>query len=92
MEKSVRMNLLVENPQEKPRACQMSLEFYQNARMTMGELRDMVRAGIFSWDFLEHHIREAQRPKGVVENSLQKFDDYSIGLGKTLHDKPINVW
>ena len=92
METSIRMNLLVENPLENPRECQMSLDFYQNARMTMGELRDMVRAGVFSWDFIEHHIREAQRPKDAVEKSLQKFDDYSTGIGKTLHDKPSNVW
>lgn len=92
MNASIRMSLPSENPHESPRDCRMSLDFYQNARMTMGELRDLVRARVFSWDFLEYHIREAQRPRSSIDKALDKLDDYSIGIGKTLHDKPSNVW
>lgn len=92
MENTVKFELPSGNSSGQTRECEMSLDFYQNARMTMGELRDMVRAGVFSWDFLEHHIREAQRPRSSIDKALDKLDDYSTGIGKTLHDKPSNVW
>lgn len=92
MENIVKIELPSGNSSGQTRECEMSLDFYQNARMTMGELRDMVRAGVFSWDFLEHHIREGQRPRSPIDKALDKLDDYSTGIGKTLHDKPSNVW
>lgn len=75
-----------------PRECRMSIDLYQNARMTMGELRDMVRERVFSWEFLEYVIRESRRPKGALEKTLGLMDDYTTGVGKTLHDKASNVW
>ncbi len=92
MDTTLRIDLPSDNPSDNPRECRMSLDFYQNARLTMGELRDLVRAGVFSWEFLEYHIRKAQCPRSPLDKTLDKLDDYTTGLGKSLHDKPSNVW
>lgn len=91
-ESTVKIELPSENPEEMPRECHMSIDLYQNARMTMGELRDMVREGVFSWEFLEYVIGQSRRPLTPIDKALQKLDDYTTGIGKTLHDKPCNVF
>lgn len=70
----------------------MSTELYQNARQTMGELRDFMRATGISWDFIQHQIDIANHPKSSIDKTIQKMDPYSTGPGKSLRDLPSNVW
>lgn len=92
MQNSVKIKLPSVNAEEQPRECRMSLDLYQNARMTMGELRDLVRAGVFSWEFLEYVIQDGQRPRSAVDRAMDKMDDYTMGIGKSLRGKRSNVW
>ena len=79
-------------PEEAPRDCHMSIELFQNARMTMGELRDFMREAGISWDFIRQKIEEAQHAPSPLDRTLRHLDDYSTGIGKSLHDKERNVW
>lgn len=72
--------------------CTMSLELFQNARMTMGELRDLAREGGFSWEFLQRQIEDAQRSPSTLDKIHAKMDDYSTGPGRSLHDKSSNFF
>ncbi|MDE5850336.1 MAG: hypothetical protein K2H38_09360 [Muribaculaceae bacterium] len=91
-EDTIDFKLPAENPEETSRECHMSIELFQNARQTMGELRDLVRETGISWDFLSQQIERAQHPSSPVDKALDRMDDYSTGLGKTLHDKDSNIW
>lgn len=92
MDNTVKIALPSVNLEDHPRECLMSIDLFQNARMTMGELRDLVREGVLSWEFLDYHIRFANTPRSAIDRTLDKMDDYTVGVGKTLHDKPTNVW
>ena len=70
----------------------MSLELFQNARMTMGELRDLAREGGFSWEFLQRQIEDAQHSPSPLDKIHAKMDDYSTGPGRSLHDKSSNFF
>lgn len=83
------IKLPAERPEEDMRDCHMSQELFQNASQTMGELRDWMRETGISWDCLHHHIERAQHVSSPIEKAL---DNYSTGLGKTLNDKPSNIW
>lgn len=72
--------------------CTMSLELFQNARMTMGELRDLAREGGFSWEFLQRQIEDAQHSPSPLDKIHAKMDDYSTGPGRSLHDKSSNFF
>lgn len=92
MQNTVKIELPAISAEEQPRECRMSLDLYQNARMTMGELRDMVREKVMSWEFLEYVVNESQRPRSALDRVMDKMDDYSTGIGRSLHDKPSNIW
>ena len=77
---------------ENCRACHMSVELYQNARQTMGELRDMMRTEGISWDFLRYWIEEGQKEMTPIVKAINSMDEYSTGIGRSLHDKGSNVW
>ncbi len=89
---TIDLELHAENPLDVSRECHMSLELYQNARQTMGELRDWMRTAGISWDFIQHHIDEAQRPKSAVDKAMDSMDDYTTGFGHSLQNKDHNVW
>lgn len=72
--------------------CGMSIELFQNARQTMGELRDFMRATGISWDFIQHQIDLASHPKSSIDKAIQAMNPYSTGPGKSLRDLPSNVW
>lgn len=72
--------------------CRMSVELFQNARQTMGELRDIMRMAGFSWDFIQHEIDLANHPNSPVGKALDSIDPYSTGIGNSLRDLPSNVW
>lgn len=91
-ENTVDMELTGEDGEDSNRECRMSVELYQNARQTMGELRDLMRETGMSWDFIEHQIGEANRKPSALDKALRQMDDYTTGAGKTLRDKPKNVW
>ena len=91
-EDTIDFELPAENPEETSRECHMSLELFQNARQTMGELRDWMRETGISWDCLKTQIERAQPLSSPVDKALDRMDDYSTGLGKTLHDKDSNIW
>ncbi len=75
-----------------PRECSMSIDLFQNARQTMGELRDLLRAMGLSWDFIQHEIDIANTSVSPVDKTLHAFDDYTTGVGKSLHNLPSNIW
>ncbi len=75
-----------------PRACQMSIELFQNARQTMGELRDFLREAGISWDFIQHQIDLANRPSSPLDKALESMNPYTTGSANSLHDLPHNVW
>ena len=89
---TIDMELPSEGPEELPRDCRMSLELYQNARQTMGELRDLLRSTGMSWDFIQTQIDAAQTPPSPIDKALGRMDDYSTGPGRSLEGKPRNVW
>ncbi len=70
----------------------MSIELFQNARQTMGELRDFLRTTGISWDFIQHQIDLANQPHSPIDHALDSMNPYSTGPGKSLHDLPSNVW
>ena len=90
-EKTIDLELPSGSPEDTERECHMSLELYQNARQTMGELRDVIRQTGMSWDFIQSQIERSQPTDTPVERILDRLDDYSTGLGKSLHDKKSNV-
>ena len=79
-------------PEGPPRECRMSLELYQNARQTMGEIRDFLRESGMSWDFIQSQIERSKTPGTPLGRALQRLDDYSTGPGRSLQDKESNVW
>ncbi len=78
--------------QDFPRSCQMSAELFQNARQTMGELRDILRASGVSWDFIQHQVDLAAQAQSPIEKALGSMDPYSTGPGHSLRDLPSNIW
>ena len=88
-EDTIDIELPAERSEGTPRGCQMSQELFQNASQTMGELRDWMRATGVSWDCLSHQMELARHTPSPLDKAL---DNYSTGLGKTLSDKPSNVW
>ena len=88
-EDTIDIKLPAERPEEDMRNCRMSQQLFQNASQTMGELRDWMRETGISWDCLCHQIERAKHGSSTIDKVL---DDYSTGLGKTLSDKPSNVW
>lgn len=91
-ENIIDIRLPAESPLESSRECHMSLEFFQNASRTMGELRDLMRETGISWDFIRHHIELAQHKSSPIVKALDSMDEYSTGLGKHLYDKDSNIW
>ena len=90
-EKTIDLELPSGSPENTARECHMSLELYQNARQTMGELRDFMRETGMSWEFVRSQIERSQTAATPVDKILDRLDDYSTGLGKSLHDKESNV-
>ncbi len=84
------IKLPAENPEET-RDCHMSQELFQNARQTMGEIRDFLRESGVSWDFIRKSIEERQQADSPLNKALQRMDDYSTGPAHSLHDKPSNI-
>ncbi len=74
------------------RKCYMSSDLFQNARQTMGELRDIMRELGISWRFIQYQIDLAMKPISPIEKAFQSIDDYTTGFGKSLKDLPSNVW
>ena len=91
-ENTINFELPAENPEDASRECHMSLELFQNASRTMGELRDFVRETGISWDFLRQQIDRARQKPSPIDKALDSMDEYSTGLGRSLHDKASNVW
>lgn len=90
-EKTIELDLPSGSTEDIGRECHMSLELYQNARQTMGELRDFMRETGMSWEFIQSQIERSKTSVNTVERLLDRLDDYSTGLGKSLHDKNSNV-
>lgn len=90
-EKTIELDLPSGSMKNTGRECLMSLELYQNARQTMGELRDFMRETGMSWEFIQSQIERSKTPANTMERLLDRLDDYSTGLGKSLHDKNSNV-
>ncbi len=88
----IRLSLSRDEDKEKLRECTMSIEFFQNARQTMGELRDLMGGLKISWDFIQSQIDLATCPKSPIDKALQSMDNYTTGPGKSLKDLPSNVW
>ena len=89
---TVDLDLPAECPEAQERECRMSAELYQNARQTMGELRDMMRETGISWDYISRQIDEARQSTSAVGKAFRQTDEYSTGIGKNLYDKPRNIW
>ncbi len=81
-----------EHPDGLPRDCRMSVELYQNARSTMGELRDIMRQLGLSWNFIRYQIDKAEHRESPLEKALRSMDPYTIGPGRSLRELPSNVW
>lgn len=90
--KLVRLSLSSDNYADMPRDCLMSIDLYQNACMTMGELRDLMRQLGISWDFIKHQIDRANRPVSPLARALDSMDEYSTGTGHSLRDLPSNIF
>ncbi len=88
----IHISLSQDSGYESQRECAMSVELFQNARQTMGELRDIMRELHISWDFIQYQIDLANHPKSTLDKIIQSMDDYSTGPGKSLKDLPSNVW
>lgn len=88
----INLSLPSESTVEIPRDCKMSIELFQNARQTMGELRDMMRQTGISWDFLQHEIELANHRLSPVNKVLQSMDPYTTGLGKSLQGLSSNIF
>ncbi|MDE6291059.1 MAG: hypothetical protein K2M16_05965 [Muribaculaceae bacterium] len=88
---TIDFKLPAESPEETSRECHMSQELFQNARQTMGELRDWMRATGVSWDFLREISMEATASASPLDKALRRMDEYSTGPGRSLHDKPSNI-
>lgn len=90
-EDTIDIELPGDTPEGGARECRMSLELFQNARMTMGEIRDFMRETGISWDFIMEAVERAGHPANAIERALDSMDDYTTGLGRSLHDKPSNI-
>ncbi len=88
----IKISLPCEINEMGPRECCMSVSLFENARQTMGELRDIMRMTGLSWDFIQKQINMVNHPFSPIEKELKSIDDYSIGLGKSLEFLPHNVW
>ena len=88
----IKLNLLHDESSEASRECHMSIDLYQNARTTMGELRDMMRETGISWNYIQQQIDRASHPLTGVEKALDSMDPYTTAPGNTLRDLPRNVW
>ena len=89
---TIDFNLPPERPESLPRDCHMSQELFQNARQTMGELRDLIRESGVSWDFIRSQIEMASKHGSPIDKALARMDDYTTGTANSLHDKPSNIW
>ncbi len=88
----IKVSLPCEAHEHTPRECVMSVSLYENARQTVGELRDFLRFSGLSWDFFQQQIDLANRQKSPLEKALKSMDAYSTGIGKALDGLPHNVW
>ncbi|MDE6479160.1 MAG: hypothetical protein K2L45_02735 [Muribaculaceae bacterium] len=88
----VKLSLPSENPEKISSDCQMSVELFQNARQTMGELHDIMRQTGISWDFIRHEIDLANRRLSPLDKALQSMDPYTTGPGKSLQGLPSNIF
>lgn len=88
----VNISLPSESPIEIHRDCQMSVELFQNALRTMGELRDLLRETGISWEFIQREIELADHRLSSLDKAMQSMDPYTTGLGHTLRDLPSNIW
>ena len=70
----------------------MSIELFQNARQTMGELRDLMRTTGISWDFIQHQIDLAYHRQSPLNKAMQSIDPYTTGPGKSLQNLPSNIF
>lgn len=89
---TIHINLHASDDLNISRDCKMSVELFQNASLTMGELRDMMRETGVSWEFIQHLIDEANHKPSPVDKAFRKMEDYQTGPGQTLRNKPKNVW
>ena len=87
----INISLRSESPEELPRDCHMSLDRYQNACLTMGELRDIMSQIDISWEFLQTKIDRASRPASPLDKVYRFMDPYSIGPGKSIRTLSSNV-
>lgn len=88
----INLSLPSATPMDAPRTCQMSTELFQNARQTMGELRDLLRYTGLSWDFIQHEIDRTKNPNSPIDRALTSMDPYTTGPGRSLRDLPSNIW
>ena len=91
-EDTISINLPGETLQGERRKCNMSIDLYQNACLTMGELRDLMRATGISWEFIQHEIDRANSRRTGIEKVMDSMDPYMTGPGRSLKDLPRNVW
>ena len=88
----IKINLPSDIPGEASHECCMSVDLYENARMTMGELRDTMRQLGISWEFIRQQIEIANSHSSPVDKALDSMDEYSTGPGKSLRDLPSNIF
>lgn len=88
---TIKFTLPPEGPTETPHECQMSIDLFQNARQTMGELRDFIRHSGLSWDFIQSQIDRSKPSPSPIHKALSRMDEYATGPGRSLHDLPSNV-
>lgn len=69
----------------------MSEELWQNARQTIGELRDLMRETGITWEFISREIERASHKPTGVERAMERMDPYSTGPGKSLNGLPRNI-
>ena len=89
---TIDFELPAETPDDMPRDCHMSQELFQNASLTMGELRDFIRESGVSWDFISAQIEQSQHAPSPLQRALNRIDEYSTGIANSLENKPSNVW
>lgn len=90
-EDTIDIELPAENTEEMNRECHMSIDFFQNASQTIGELRDLMRASGLSWEAIQTQIDRTQPQSSSVGRMLDSLDEYSTGIGNSLLDKQSNL-
>lgn len=88
----VSLSLRSYHQEDMSEKCIMSVELFQNARQTMGELRDLMHETGISWDFISHEIEYANHRLSPVNKVLQSMDPYTTGLGKSLQGLSSNIF